>query len=177
MAVRRGIAPARPVDLGQYFAPAHHEDLALHIERWRRHGISLEKIESEIRLYTQTEAVIQRRRPRWKEQASSFRKVREDLVAVLGRARSTYQRHPGRPRSPLDRCAAEMLAYLNAAARVGLGEKVEGVAVDFSDILIPPIPGRRGPRSTEMARSGLAELGLGRRDITWIVSNARTPKP
>jgi hypothetical protein len=168
---RRGPAPALPPALAQYFAPGHHEELARRAERWVRRGISLDAIATQLKRYARFRGNLEQNTPRWRREARTFRTLRLDLVTVLDRVLALYENYPGRPVSPLETHAKEMLRYLAAAERASRGQPTPGITIDFSDLLVPPIPGRRGPRTvtTSFARDQLSDLGLARRDVTWIL--------
>ena len=187
--------PTKPgTGLGQYIPEGHRADLARKLARWQQHGISEAAVTEILARVVGVACAVDKGLPRWNRQAREARAVRERLVRSLERAEALYRRpeYVGRPRSSLRKHVRALLAYIKIAERVRLGKGglqpqsasaraartpvglTLWAVIEYSDPLVPPLLGSRGPRGwlKQSAREDLAALGLGRRDVSWLMQHA-----
>jgi len=167
------------VDLADFIPPGHHDDLERMRARWRRREINEAAIVPIIARHVRRQRLVDKGLPRFNRQEREARLLRERLVRTLKAVENLYGRPEYRRRpSPIRKHARALLAYVKLAERRRNlapelrrnGKGSLGVAVVYGDPLVPPIQADRGPRGwlTSIAREQLAELGLSRRDVSWL---------
>ena len=171
-----------PPGLAAYIPRPDHDELSKLVARWRKRGLSLDGIEAQLRQTADIEATLRLRLPDWQAEASQLRRLRARLVTVLRQTLAVYDRDPERARVlrfPIPEHARAILEHLDAFRRANRGErKSDDPRIDRADPFSEPFPLSRGPAAaafTKGNRVELAQLGLSRREITWLLVRATPP--
>jgi len=152
--------------------PKHLQDeLDVMLKRWSLKRISLELVAVQLASHVRTEGRTTELAPMRAADARRIQRLRERFLSVLEAVRQEYRRDGGwRARivkSPIESHVRSILAYYKRVER----DPTKGRRPD--PLLIPLA--LHGPSSFG-TREALAELGVSRRDITWLLANARQPE-
>jgi len=172
MRVRRS---SQPAPLEDFFPPWLHDDLARIKRRCWQKGIAPEQIAGPLRHYVNVAHALEKLAGVRAKQGEKTRQLqtqfRDMLIAV--RREYDYARRRGRVvRSPLEQYVRAILVHLARAERVREGRST--APIDLSDPMLP-WTSHPGPRGLTATRQTFEAMGIGRRDITWLLREARSP--
>jgi hypothetical protein len=150
-----GLARVVPTTLTAVITRRDHAELRAIEARLRRAGVPIEKVVAILHRHATRQHGARRDAP-WRD-----RQARPQRAALV--------------RSPIEKHARALRAYLEDVDRLVRGEPVPGgVRVDFADPFVPPLKAHRGPRRWS-ARDQLDALGVSRRDRAWLLQRATGP--